>query len=204
MIREHLAGRGISDPAVLSAMRTVPREAFVDSNLQDLAYDDNPLPIGDGQTISQPYIVAYMIEALEVTPADTVLEIGTGSGYAAAVLSRMAGHVHTVERLESLARSADRRLRMLGYDNVTVHLGDGTLGWPEQAPYDAVVVTAGAPHVPKQLLGQLTIGGRMVIPVGSSSHMQVLFRVRRTDEHEFRQEELCGVRFVPLIGADAW
>lgn len=204
MIRDHLAGRGIHDPAVLAAMREVPREAFVGEEMQDFAYDDYPLPIAEGQTISQPYIVAYMTEALELSSTDRVLEIGTGSGYAAAVLSRIAGTVYSVERLAGLAQSARQRLEMLGYTNVVIHEGDGTLGWPEHAPYDAIVVTAGSPKVPKPLLEQLAIGGRLVIPVGPSLDLQILVRVRRVSEHDYRNEELCGVRFVPLIGAAGW
>jgi protein-L-isoaspartate(D-aspartate) O-methyltransferase len=204
MIREHLIGQGIRDPEVLAAMREVPREAFVAEGMEELAYEDNPLPIDEGQTISQPYIVAYMTEALELSAADRVLEIGTGSGYAAAVLSRIVTTVHTVERLASLARSAGRRLEMLGYTNIHVHEGDGTLGWPEHAPYDAIVVTAGAPDVPKPLLEQLAIGGRLVIPVGPTSYLQMLVRVRRVAEYDYRSEDLCSVRFVPLIGAAGW
>lgn len=204
MIERDLIGRGIHDPAVLKAMREVPRETFVEERMQELAYEDGPLPISEGQTISQPYIVAYMTEALELSSSDRVLEIGTGSGYAAAILSRIVDTVYSVERLEGLARSARHRLEMLGYTNIVVHQGDGTLGWPEHAPYDAIVVTAGAPKVPKPLLGQLAIGGRLVIPVGASSYLQDLVRVRRVGEHDYRTEELCGVRFVPLIGAEGW
>lgn len=204
MIRVHLMGRGIHDPAVLSAMRQVPREEFVPAALRDQAYDDHPLPIGEGQTISQPYMVAYMAEALELTGVERVLEIGTGSGYAAAVLSRIVAMVHSVERLQSLAESARQRLTSLGYTGVAVHQGDGSLGWPEHAPYDAIVVTAGAPKVPKPLLQQLATGGRLVIPVGATSFMQMLVRVRRIGEHDFRSEELCGVLFVPLVGAEGW
>jgi len=204
MIREHLLGRDIRDPEVIRAMREVPREAFVAAELAAFAYDDHPLEIAEGQTISQPYIVAYMTEALELSPTDRVLEIGTGSGYAAAVLSRIVAAVYTVERLEGLARTARQRLELLGYTNIFTHVGDGTCGWPDHAPYDAIVVTAGAPHVPKSLREQLGIGGRLVIPVGSSSSLQLLLRVRRTAENDFRSEELCGVRFVPLIGADGW
>jgi len=204
MIKEDLLVRGIRDPAVLAAMREIPREEFVVEGMRELAYEDGPLPISEGQTISQPYIVAYMTEALELTNTDHVLEIGTGSGYAAAVLSRIAAIVYSVERLEGLAQSARNRLKMLGYTNIVVHVGDGTLGWPDHAPYDAIVVTAGAPKVPKPLLDQLVIGGRLVIPVGMSSYLQNLVRVRRIGEHDFRTEELCGVRFVPLIGAEGW
>jgi len=204
MIREHLLGRGIRDPAVIRAMREVPREEFVAEELMEFAYEDHPLDIAEGQTISQPYIVAYMTEALELSATDRVLEIGTGCGYAAAVLSRIVARVYTVERLAGLARSARQRLEALGYTNIVVHEGDGTLGWAEHAPYDAIVVTAGAPAVPKSLREQLVTGGRLVIPVGASSYFQVLIRVRRLSEHEYRSEDLCGVRFVPLVGADGW
>lgn len=204
MIREHLLGRGIRDQAVIRAMRDVPREAFIDEALLEYAYEDYPLSIAEGQTISQPYIVAYMTEALELSATDRVLEIGTGSGYAAAVLSRIVATVYTVERLGSLANSARQRLDLLGYTNIVVHEGDGTLGWPEHAPYDAIVVTAGAPQIPKSLREQLAIGGRLVIPVGTSSYLQVLVRVGRIAEHDYRTEELCGVRFVPLIGVEGW
>jgi protein-L-isoaspartate(D-aspartate) O-methyltransferase len=204
MIRDHLEARGIRDPAVIAAMREVPREAFVAAIVRDAAYDDHPLPIDEGQTISQPYIVAYMLEALELSPADRALEIGTGSGYAAAVLSRCVASVVTVERLAGLARSARRKLADLGYTNIQVVEGDGTLGWPDEAPYDAIVVTAGAPEVPAPLLQQLAVGGRLVIPVGASSYEQVLLRVRRRGEADYRTESLCGVRFVPLIGNAGW
>lgn len=204
MLNDHLAARGIRDPAVLKAMREVPREAFLPPGLELLAYEDGPLPIDEGQTISQPYIVAYMVEALELKGEERVLEIGTGSGYAAAVLSRCAREVFTVERISSLAASAQEKLRALGYGNVTVHLGDGTLGWPEQAPYDAIVVTAGAPEVPRELEEQLAPLGRLVIPVGPTQHLQELVRVRRLADGRFRVEDLCPVRFVPLIGEKGW
>lgn len=204
MIEEHLLGRDIRDPAVVRAMREVPREEFVPEELTDYAYEDYPLPIGEDQTISQPYIVAYMTEALELSATDRVLEIGTGSGYAAAVLSRIAATVYTVERIPSLAREARERLERLGYSNILVHEGDGTLGWPDHAPYDAIVVTAGAPEMPKPLMEQLAVHGRLVIPVGPSLTVQTLIRVRRVAEHDFRHEELCGVRFVPLIGVEGW
>jgi protein-L-isoaspartate(D-aspartate) O-methyltransferase len=204
MIREHLMGRGIRDQAVIRAMREVPREEFIDAYLAGLAYEDHPLAIADGQTISQPYIVAYMTEALELSGTDRVLEIGTGSGYAAAVLSRIVTTVYSVERLGGLAQSAGKRLKRLGYTNIIIHEGDGTLGWAEHAPYDAIVVTAGAPRVPQPLLEQLAPGGRLVIPVGTSYDLQTLVRVRRTGDRDFRTEELCAVRFVPLIGAAGW
>lgn len=204
MIREHLLGRGIRDQAVIRAMREVPREAFIAADLAGVAYEDHPLPIAGGQTISQPYIVAYMTQALELSGTDRVLEIGTGSGYAAAVLGRIVTTVYSVERLGGLAQSAGKRLERLGYTNIIVHEGDGTLGWPEHAPYDAIVVTAGAPQVPRPLLEQLALGGRLVIPVGSYSDTQMLVRVRRAGDRDYRTEELCAVRFVPLLGASGW
>lgn len=204
MIREQLEYRGISDPAVITAMRDVPREEFVPEGVRAYAYEDGPLPIGEGQTISQPYMVAFMTEALELSQGDRVLEIGTGSGYAAAVLSRVVAEVHTVERLAGLATAARERLYRLGYDNIQVHVGDGSLGWPELAPYDAIVVTAGAPEVPKPLTEQLAVGGRLVIPVGRHLTFQTLVRVRRAGKDDFRHEELMAVMFVPLIGAAGW
>ena len=204
MVKEQLEGRGIRDPAVLAALREVPREEFVPADLMGHAYDDCPLPIGEGQTISQPYMVAYMAEALELARADRVLEIGTGSGYAAAVLSRLVADVHTVERIAALALTARERLSSLGYANVSVHVGDGSLGWPEHAPYNAIVVTAGAPQVPQPLLEQLAVGGRLVIPVGNDPRLQTLVRVRRVGEHDYRHESHFGVMFVPLIGAAGW
>jgi len=204
MIKEQLEGRGLHDKTVLAAMRAVPREEFVPRHMIDLAYRDGPLPIDEGQTISQPYMVAYMTEALELADTDKVLEIGTGSGYAAAVLSRIVPRIQSVERLEGLALTARERLKRLGFTNIDVHVGDGSLGWPPSAPYDAIVVTAGAPEVPPPLLKQLSIGGRLVIPVGRNPTFQSLLRVRRHGENEFRQENLMGVMFVPLIGAAGW
>ncbi|HEY6838776.1 MAG TPA: protein-L-isoaspartate(D-aspartate) O-methyltransferase [Geobacteraceae bacterium] len=204
MLANHLMARGIRDPAVIAAMREVPREDFIAPELREHAYDDTPLPIGAGQTISQPFIVAYMIEALELSPKDRALEIGTGSGYAAAVLSRVAAEVYTVERLANLAREAEARLQSLGYTNIHVLEGDGTVGWAEKAPFDAIVVTAGAPDVPEPLLDQLAVDGRLVIPVGSSYFYQELVRVRRVGTTEYRREYLTDVRFVPLIGAKGW
>ncbi len=203
MVAHDLGGRGISDPAVLEAMGTVPRERFVEPAMAEFAYEDNPLPIDAGQTISQPFIVALMTEALELGPHDRVLEIGTGSGYAAAVLGRVAEAVWTVERHRVLADQAAERLAALGCDNVSVLVGDGTLGWPEAAPYDGIVVTAGGPTVPRALLEQLADGGRLVIPVGDESRNQELLRVRRAGP-EFREEDLGPVRFVPLVGRQGW
>jgi len=204
MVSDHLLARGIYDKAVIQAMREVPREKFLPPGMEPFAYDDGPLPIDAGQTISQPYIVAYMIEALELQGEERVLEIGTGSGYAAAVLSRCTAEVFTVERIVSLAEGARTRLQELGYHNVTVHQGDGTLGWREHAPYHAIVVTAGAPELPGALLSQLAPQGRLVIPIGSTQNLQTLIRVRRVGEGDFRREELCPVRFVPLIGEQGW
>ena len=204
MMQADLEGRGIRDPNVLAAMREVPREEFVAPDLKDQAYEDYPLPIEEGQTISQPYIVAYMAEALELSPGDRVLEIGSGSGYSAAVLSRIADRIITVERFSALAERAGERLRRLGYDNIVIFVGDGTLGWPEEAPYDAIVVTAAAPRLPEPLLKQLAIGGRLVVPVGPDLLGQTLVRVRRIKENEYREERLLAVQFVPLIGAAGW
>lgn len=204
MVEAQIAGRGVSDPAVLDAMRQVPRDAFVPEHLVPFAYEDEPLPIGEGQTISQPYVVAAMTEAARVSPRDRVLEIGTGSGYAAAVLGTIAAEVYTVERLPVLARSAAHRLADLGYANVHVREGDGSLGWREHAPYDAIIVTAGGPDVPRSLLAQLAVGGRLVMPVGPTPRFQRLVRVVRTAEERYDRDELEEVAFVPLIGAEGW
>ena len=199
MVEFQLAGRGIDDERLLEAFRTVPREEFLPTGLAELAYRDGPLPIAKGQTISQPYIVAVTIEALSLHGRERVLEIGTGSGYAAAILSRVAKEVFTVERVEALAEEARLRLQRLGYRNVHVLCADGTLGWPEHAPYDAIAVAAGGPKIPPALRSQLALGGRMVIPVGSKES-QSLVRVVRESESRFRKEDLTAVRFVPLIG----
>ncbi len=204
MVDRQIAARDVRDERVLEALRTVPREAFVPERLAEFAYDDTPLPIGEEQTISQPFVVALMAEALEIRPGDKVLEIGAGSGYAAAVLSRLAREVWTVERHPSLAREARERMARLGYRNVHVLHGDGTLGWPEHAPYDAIVVAAGGPEVPPALLDQLAAGGRLVIPIGPDLRTQNLVRVRRRADGSVVREDLGGVRFVPLIGAQGW
>jgi protein-L-isoaspartate(D-aspartate) O-methyltransferase len=201
---EELAARDIGAPRVLDAMGAVPRERFVPTPQAPYAYDDGPLPIGEGQTISQPYVVALMTEALRLTPTDRVLEIGTGSGYAAAVLAEIAAEVYTVERVAPLAESARARLAALGYEKVHVRHGDGTLGWPEHAPYDAIVVTAGGPSVPSSLLDQLAIGGRLVMPVGPSAWSQRLVRVVRRAADDYAHHDLGEVAFVPLIGAEGW
>ena len=179
MVEQHIAARGVRSVAVLEAMRNVPREAFLPANLREFAYEDSPLPIAEGQTISQPYIVAYMIEALALEGGERVLEIGAGWGYAAAVLSEIAGEVYTVERIGQLAEKAASLLADLKYDNVHVLHGDGTLGWKEHAPYDAIIVAAGGPDVPDSLKQQLKIGGRLVIPVGADPRTQELVRVTR-------------------------
>jgi protein-L-isoaspartate(D-aspartate) O-methyltransferase len=204
MVRDHLRRRGIQDDSVLSAMETVPREEFVPEDVRHFAYRDSPLPIGRGQTISQPFIVAKMVERLELSPEDKVLEIGAGSGYGAAILSRVAKTVYTVERHEPLAVRARERLEALGYDNVHVIVNDGSLGWPDAAPYQGIVATAGAPRVPKALKEQLAIGGRMVLPVGSMPEQQILIRLQKIDENEFSEENLEAVRFVPLVGEEGW
>jgi protein-L-isoaspartate(D-aspartate) O-methyltransferase len=203
MVAHHLEARGISDPLVLAAMSGVAREAFVSDPLKEFAYEDSALPIEAGQTISQPYIVARMIELLELAPGDKVLEVGAGSGYAAAVMSRIAGKVYAIERHNELAELARRRLTALGYSNVEIICGDGTKGLPEQAPFDAILVSAGGPKVPETLKQQLAIGGRLVIPVGRDVH-QTLLLVRRIDKDEFDQEDYGAVTFVPLIGAEGW
>jgi protein-L-isoaspartate(D-aspartate) O-methyltransferase len=202
MVACQIEARGIGDALLLNAMREVPREEFVPENLVEFAYDDTPLPIAEGQTISQPYIVAAMIEAAEVAPGDHVLEVGAGSGYAAAVLSRMAGQVFTMERHKPLADAAELRLARLGYDNVTVIAGDGSGGLPDEAPFDAILVAARCPEVPDVLKHQLVVGGRMVIPIGGED-VQMLCRVTRAGEEEWTSDDLGAVRFVPLIGAHA-
>jgi protein-L-isoaspartate(D-aspartate) O-methyltransferase len=200
MVLRQIEGRGIRDHALLAAFREVPREAFVPENLAEFAYDDAPLPIAEGQTISQPYIVALMIDAAEIAPGDRVLEVGAGSGYAAAVASRIAGEVHAIERHQVLAQAAQERLLKLGYHNVAVMAGDGSGGLPHSAPFDAILVAARGPEVPEALKQQLRVGGRMIIPVGEGD-IQSLCRVTRTGEDEWSSDDLGPVRFVPLIGA---
>jgi protein-L-isoaspartate(D-aspartate) O-methyltransferase len=204
MVATQLIARGIRDPGVLRAMETVPREAFVSPTQADFAYADEPLPIGEGQTISQPYVVAAMIEAVCPGPRDRALEVGTGSGYAAAVLASIVDAVYTIERLAGLAEAARGRLAGLGYRNVHVRHGDGTLGWPEHSPYDVIIVTASGPRVPESLLEQLAIGGRLIMPVGASLASQRLVRVVRVSADRYEHEELDPVTFVPLIGAEGW
>ncbi|HVU00321.1 MAG TPA: protein-L-isoaspartate(D-aspartate) O-methyltransferase [Polyangiaceae bacterium] len=203
MVDRHLVPRGISDPRVLEAFRSVPREAFLPPGLEEFAYRDVALPIASGQTISQPYIVGLTVQALGLRGGERVLEIGTGSGYAAAILGHLAREVFTVERVPELAEQARERLPRLGHHNVRVLLGDGTLGWPEHAPFDAIAVAASGPDVPKALLDQLAIGGRLVIPVGDESSQELVRIVRDADDH-YRRESLGDVRFVPLIGEQGW
>ncbi len=199
MVDRQIAARGIKSQAVLDAMRKVRREDFVPLYLGKHAYEDAPLPIEEGQTISQPYIVAYMLEALRLKPDSRVLEVGTGSGYAAAVLGEIARDVFTIERHELLARTAAERLRRSGYRNVHVRHGDGTYGCADAAPFDAIVVAAGGTEVPAALKDQLAIGGRLVIPVGDGAGQQELLRITRESRDRYREEKLCDVRFVPLV-----
>ena len=201
MIEQQIVPRGLRDGRVLAAMRSVPRVAFVPPELEELAYDDRALPIGAEQTISQPYIVALMAAALALNGHERVLEIGTGSGYSAAVLSRLADAVYTVERQMTLAMTATARLRRLGYHNVFVRHGDGTLGWPEHAPYDAIVIAAGGPKIPEALVAQLAHGGRLVMPLKTNGDAQL---ITVAPDGSLRQELLDEVRFVPLIGAQGW
>lgn len=203
MVAHDIAARGVSDPRVLDAMGAVARERFVPPELVDLAYADRPLPIGDGQTISQPYVVAWMAEALELAPTDRVLEIGAGSGYGAAVLAQLTPHVWSIERVPALAARARANLGAAGVTTVTVVEGDGTLGLPALAPFDAIVLTAAGPAVPPALSAQLAEGGRLVAPVGAEHGPQELVRVRRTGAR-FELEVLGAVQFVPLIGAQGF
>jgi protein-L-isoaspartate(D-aspartate) O-methyltransferase len=204
MIENQIAARGIRSEIVLGALRKVRREAFVPVRIAEFAYEDAPLPIAAGQTISQPFVVALMTEALDLKGGDKVLEIGTGSGYAAAVLGEIAGEVFSVERVKELAEKAASSLLSLGYRNVHVAHGDGTVGWAVAAPYDAILVTAGGPYVPRSLKRQLKIGGRLVMPVGADPRGQELVRVTRIRDATYRTDYIADVCFVPLIGREAW
>ena len=204
MVELQIARRGVRDRHVLGAMRQVPREVFVPPGSEEFAYHDTPLSIGEGQTISQPHIVALMIEAAQVRPCTRALEIGAGSGYAAAVISRIAERVYAIERHAKLTEQAQARFHRLGYDNVVLRTGDGTLGWPDAAPFDAILVAAGAPAVPEALKRQLTLGGSLVIPVNHEGRHQKLMKVTRTSEEIWEEEEITAVMFVPLIGAEGW
>ena len=204
MVDVQIARRGVRDRKVLDAMREVPREKFVDPGFEEFAYEDGALPIGEGQTISQPFVVALMIQAAEVKPGDRVLEVGAGSGYAAAVMSRIAKQVHAIERHAALGLAARQRFEKLGYDNIELRVGDGTKGWPEAAPFDAILVAAGGPGAPQALKEQLAVGGRLVIPVGEEPRSQRLLKITRTSGARFEEEDLGGVMFVPLIGEQGW
>ena len=200
MVENDIKGRAIKDKTVIEAMGRVPRHLFVDKSLSARAYEDYPLPIGEGQTISQPYVVALMTEALRLKPADRVLEIGTGSGYQAAVLSVIVKQVYSIEIRKSLADMAAKRLRDLGYTNVKVKYGDGYPGWEEFAPFDAIIITAAANHIPPPLIKQLKIGGRLIIPLGSTVYYQTLTLVTKKEKGELDVEQMGSVAFVPMIG----
>jgi len=202
MVESQLVQRGIKDKRVLDAMRQVPRHLFIPKDARGLAYCDGPLPIGQGQTISQPYIVALMTELLSLRGQEKVLELGTGSGYQAAILSRLVRQVYSVERHATLAEQAKQVLSQLGYHNVVIKVGDGTLGWPEHSPYEAIIVTAAAPYVPQPLTDQLADGGRLVAPVGSR-WSQALVKIKRQDQ-TLTREHLTAVAFVPLVGKYGW
>lgn len=204
MVERQLNSRGIREKYILDAFREVPREEFISEEYRHLAYGDHPLPIESGQTISQPYIVALMIQAAEIEPGDTVLEIGAGSGYAAAVMGRIADRVVAIERHPELAQIAQRRIDRLGYSNVRIVEGDGTRGCPEEAPFDAILAAASGSHVPETLVDQLATGGRLVMPVGDPSWVQKLIKVTKKDDGSTEREDLGAVRFVPLIGEEGW
>lgn len=203
MVEDQLRRRGIASEAVLAAMGAVPREAFVPEHLQGLAYEDGPLSIGAGQTISQPWIVAKMLELAGIEAGSRLLDVGTGSGYAAAVAKAMGAEVFGIERHAALADKARAAFQRLGLD-IPIRVGDGTLGWPEHAPYRSIVVAAGAPEIPPALKRQLQPGGRLVIPIGSSKGGQTLRLATRRSENDFEERDICLVQFVPLIGAEGW
>jgi protein-L-isoaspartate(D-aspartate) O-methyltransferase len=204
MVERQLRRRGITEPQILDAFRAVPREAFVSEEVAHLAYGDHPLPIAAEQTISQPYIVALMIEAAELRSGDRVLEVGSGSGYAAAVISRIAAKVIGIERQPELVRLARERIARLGYDNVEIVEGDGTMGWPEAAPFDAILAAASGSHVPDSLIAQLAPGGRLVMPIGDPGSVQQLVQLTKLNDGSVQQSDLGAVRFVPLIGEEGW
>jgi len=203
MVEEQLIDRGVTDPRVIDAMLRVPRHKFVEEALAGKAYQDAPLPIGEKQTISQPFMVATMSEALMLDGSETVLEVGTGSGYQAAVLALLADRVFSLERIPSLARRARKVLDNNGFSKVNIRLADGTVGWQDMAPFDGIIVTAGAPKVPQEYLNQLSVGGRLIIPVGDRES-QSLMRITRVGESEYKEEKMLGCRFVPLIGNQGW
>lgn len=204
MVERQLRRRGIDEPLILDAFRAVPREAFISSEYAHLAYGDHPLPIEAGQTISQPYIVALMIQAAGIGPEHKVLEVGSGSGYAAAVIGRIATQLIGIERQHALVDAARERLRHLGFDNVSIREGDGTRGCPDEAPFDAILAAASGSHVPETLVDQLAPGGTIVMPVGDPGWVQHLVKVTKTADGELQQSDLGAVRFVPLIGEEGW
>ena len=204
MVDRQIAARGLDDPALLAAFRAVPREDFVSGDYADYAYQDSPLPIESGQTISQPYIVALTIYAAGIQAGGKILEVGGGSGYAAAVMGQIADEVIAVERHRELVELAQLRMRRLGYSNVRIVEGDGTLGWPEEAPFDAIVAAASGSHVPQSWIDQLKPGGRIVMPIGRPHQVQTLVKITKNDDGSLGHEDLGGVRFVPLIGADGF
>lgn len=202
MVRR-LEAQGITDQKVLEVMRRIPRHLFIPNALWDHAYADHPVPIDRGQTISQPYIVALMTQALQLEKSDRVLEIGTGSGYQTAILAELAKHVYTIERFPELSEKAKKLLTEAGYTNISFLVGDGTLGWPEEAPFDKIIVTAAAPEVPKALVEQLSERGRLVIPVGGRQ-VQALLALTKEEGGKLRREELCACSFLPLVGKEGW
>lgn len=202
MVQEQLIPRGISSSRVLDALKNVERHKFVPAKMRDTAYADHPLPVGEGQTVSQPYMVALMTEKLDLTGSEKVLEVGTGSGYQAAILARLAKEVYSIERFRELSDKAAQVLRDLGYSNIRLKVGDGTLGWKEEAPFDRIIVTAGAPRIPSSLIAQLADQGKLVIPVGEG-FSQVLTVIKK-DKENISQEEICGCVFVPLVGKEGW
>lgn len=204
MVEEQIIRRGVTNPLVIAAMKKVPRHLFVPKDLIHKAYEDRPLPIGHEQTISQPYIVAYMTQALRLVGGEKVLEIGTGCGYQAAVLAEIAKEVYTIERIAELAEKAKNTLKSLNYNNVHVVVGDGTLGLEEFAPYNAIIVTAGGPKIPKTLIEQLKVGGSLVMPVGEYKYGQTLTRITKGVKGKINEEKLIDVLFVPLIGDEGW
>lgn len=204
MVLRQLEGRGINDPRLLNAMGRVPRERFVDTEYRDMAYRDQALPIGQGQTISQPYVVAVMTLALAIHPGDKVLEVGTGSGYHAAVMSEMGARVFTMERYDDLAQKARGILDELGYEDVAVRCGDGSLGWPEEAPFDGIVVAASGPTIPTPFLEQLRVNRHLIMPVAQDRMNQVLVRITKQKGGRYERKDLANVSFVPLIGEEGW